>query len=224
MDERKIYAMFRDIVSSLELEESDPSLLPKEYEPNKTLEESGISLLDFPDIAQEMKSRLGGKSLGLETFLVPEEFGYFTFRNFAEALNTSAGNPVVNPIVVYVDDEDENLFIFKRKIGSQVNLKVFSNPLEALEFIRINNDVALVITDEVMPGLSGNDLCDAVHESKPNLKFILITGNPDSDEDLMYRTLRQNRFYEFINKPLDFERKGKEYLEMVQRVIAEFKR
>lgn len=224
MDERKIYAMLRDIVSSLELEESNPALLPLDYEPDKTLEESGISLLDFPDIAQEMKSRLGGKSLGLESFLIPEEFGYFTFRNFAEAVMTGAGNPVANPIVVYVDDEEENLFIFKRKIGSQVNLKTFSDPLEALKFIRINNDVVLVITDEVMPGLSGNNLCDAVHESKPNLKFILITGNPDSDEDLVYRSLRQNRFFEFINKPLDFERKGKEYLEMIQRVITEFKR
>lgn len=224
MDERKIYAMLRDIVSSLELEDSNPALLPKEYEPDKSLEESGISLLDFPDIAQEMKSRLGGKSLGLEPFLIPEEFGYFTFRNFTEAVITSSGNPVANPIVVYVDDEEENLFIFRRKIGSQVNLKTFSDPLQALEFIRINNDVVLVITDEVMPGLSGNNLCDAVHESKPNLKFILITGNPDSDEDLMYRSLRQNRFYEFINKPLDFERKGKEYLEMIQRVTAGFKR
>jgi DNA-binding NtrC family response regulator len=77
----------------------------------------------------------------------------------------------------------------------------------------------LVITDEVMPKLSGNELCDAVKKSKPNLKFILITGNPNHDSDLMYLTLRKNRFYEFINKPVDFENKAEEYFSMIQSLI-----
>lgn len=224
MDERKIYSMFKEVVNSLELQDSDPARLPMEYEPGKTLEDSGISLLDFPDIVQELKSRLGGQNLGLESFLMPEEFGYVTFGKVAESIIRTSGAPVANPLVVYVDDEEENLFIFKRKFSSSFNLKTFVNPLEALEFIRANNDVALVITDEVMPVLTGNGLCDAVHETKPNLKFILITGNPQSDDDLMYRTLRQNRFYEFINKPMDFERKGAAYLEMIQRVVESFRR
>ena len=78
----------------------------------------------------------------------------------------------------------------------------------------------LVITDEVMPGMSGNELCDAVHETKPLMKFILITGNPNSDGDLMYRALRRNRFFEFFNKPVDFESKGEEYLTLINRIIA----
>jgi DNA-binding NtrC family response regulator len=131
---------------------------------------------------------------------------------------------VANPLVVYVDDEEENLFIFKRKFASAFSLRSFSDPMEALEFILTNNDVALVVTDEVMPKLSGNELCDKVHESKPNLKFILITGNPNSDDDLMYRSLRYNRFYEFINKPMDFEGKGREYLHLIQGVIRNFRR
>jgi hypothetical protein len=51
------------------------------------------------------------------------------------------------------------------------------------------------------------------------MKFILITGNPNSDDDLMYRSLRKSRFYEFINKPIDLEKKGDEYLKMFQDIV-----
>jgi hypothetical protein len=52
------------------------------------------------------------------------------------------------------------------------------------------------------------------------MKFILITGNPNSDGDLMYRALRRNRFFEFFNKPVDFEAKSEEYLGLINRIIA----
>jgi DNA-binding NtrC family response regulator len=122
-------------------------------------------------------------------------------------------------MVVYVDDEEENLFIFKRKFGKKLNLNTFSDPIKALEFIQNSEDVRLVITDEVMPKMSGNELCDRVHLTKPLLRFVLITGNPNSDGDLMYRALRKNRFYEFINKPVDFDTKGDEYLGMIQGLL-----
>jgi hypothetical protein len=51
------------------------------------------------------------------------------------------------------------------------------------------------------------------------LKFILITGNPNSDDDLMYRSLRNSRFYDFINKPVDLEGKGEEYLKLFQDIL-----
>ncbi len=122
--------------------------------------------------------------------------------------------------VVYVDDEEENLFIFRRKFGKDLNLKTFANPIEALEHIRKSSNIGLVITDEVMPKLSGNQLCDEVRKTKPNMKFILITGNPNQDEDLLYKSLRQNRFYELINKPMDLESKGKEYLSMIKALLG----
>jgi DNA-binding NtrC family response regulator len=123
------------------------------------------------------------------------------------------------PVVVYVDDEEENIFVFKRKYGKRLNLQTFTDPLQALAFIHSDPNVTLVITDEVMPKLSGNGLCDEVHKVKPAVKFILITGNPNSDEDLMYNSLRRNRFYEFINKPVDFEGKGEEYFNMIQSLM-----
>jgi hypothetical protein len=58
-----------------------------------------------------------------------------------------------------------------------------------------------------------------VHETKPLMKFILITGNPNGDGDLMYRALRRNRFFEFFNKPVDFSARGEEYLALIHGVL-----
>ena len=47
---------------------------------------------------------------------------------------------VPNPVVVYVDDEEENLFDYRRRYSNRLNLRTFSNPNEALAFIRDNPD------------------------------------------------------------------------------------
>jgi DNA-binding NtrC family response regulator len=128
--------------------------------------------------------------------------------------------PYRNPIVVYVDDDPDCLFIFERKFGRRLHLKMFTQPKEALAFILASPEVALVITDEVMPGLSGNQLAEELMKYKPNMKIILITGNPNHDADLMYNSLRRGRFYEFIQKPVDFESRGEEYYNLIQGLIA----
>jgi DNA-binding NtrC family response regulator len=78
----------------------------------------------------------------------------------------------------------------------------------------------LVLTDEVMPRMSGNQLCDRVHAMKPGVKFILLTGNPNNQDDLLYQTMRKNRFYEFLRKPLDLENRYDELLNLFESVLG----
>jgi hypothetical protein len=35
--------------------------------------------------------------------------------------------------------------------------------------------------------------------------IILVTGNPQGDDELMYNSLRHGKFHDFISKPLDLE-------------------
>src|SRR5690606_37783 len=138
----------------------------------------------------------------------------------ARHIQASLHHGIPTPLVVYVDDEEENLFVFRRKFGKRINLRTYSDPREALAFVLENPDVVLVLTDEVMPGMTGNQLCDEIHKSKPFLKLILITGNPGGDENLLHRSLRFGRFYDFINKPLDFEKRGEDYFEVMNKVLS----
>jgi CheY-like chemotaxis protein len=220
MDSVQVYEILKEIVSGLKARGERISLLPDSLRPEATLEELGVDLIGFSEVVEELKARFRGKDFHLGAFMVPDEYYYLTSGRLVDAIASSFKPAKQDQVVVYVDDEEENLFVLKRKFGKRMNLKTFTDSSAALEFIRTNESVGLVITDEVMPNLSGNQLCDEVHKTKPLMKFILITGNPNNDDDLMYRTLRRNRFYEFFNKPMDFDNKGEEYFNLIQRALA----
>jgi CheY-like chemotaxis protein len=219
MNTDRAYAILRDITAALEARGEKTKTLPEAALPEATLHRLGVDLTAFSELIEELSLRFNGKDFHLEGYLIPEEYYYLTVDKLVTAVTAAFKTTSREPEVVYVDDEEENLFVFKRKFGKKLKLKTFSDPRAALHYVQRSEDVKLVITDEVMPGMSGNELCDAVHETKPLMKFILITGNPNSDGDLMYRALRRNRFFEFFNKPVDFEANGEEYLALIHGVI-----
>lgn len=220
MNREDLYKILRTI--SLEISETDDEFKPLPEKPDwkASLESLNIDMIS----AQEYFRFLDGR-IPTKTFRVPPDLNerLQLFRDLGELCEyiLEKGFERRKEVeVVYVDDESENIFVFKRKFGKRLNLKTFEDPVEALNYILLNPKVGLVITDEVMPKLSGNELCDEVKKSKPNMKFILITGNPNQDEDLMYHSLRKNRFYEFISKPVDFESKGEDYFAMMEGLMT----
>lgn len=220
MNTERAYAIIRDITAALEARGEKTKTLPELPQPDASLYELGVDLTAFSELIEELSLRFNGKDFHLDGYLIPEEYYYLKVDKLVRAVAAAFKTTRKEPEVVYVDDEEENLFVFKRKFGKNLKIKVFSDPKAALLYVQRSEDVKLVITDEVMPGMSGNELCDAVHETKPLMKFILITGNPNSDGDLMYRALRRNRFFEFFNKPVDFDAKGEEYLALINGVVA----
>lgn len=201
---------------------------PESLREEDRLEALGITPLSGSRFSQEMLIRMG-LPLNFQFMLAnqaaaasisPSINSYTTMRHLVDHVMGSVSHHIPSPQVVYVDDEEENLFIFTRKFGKRLNLATFDNPAKAKDYILSAPNVVLVLTDESMPGLTGNQLRDLVHQKKPFLKFILITGNPGQDQDLMYRSLRGNRFYEFFLKPLDLEGKGEEYLRTMEDVLT----
>lgn len=219
MNRENIYGILVDISKMISQVDSTVKALPETFEPSRSLSSLGLDIVTLPEIFDEMQSRLNGRDLKTQAILVPEILNSMSLGNLVDTIRQSITTNEKNPIVVYVDDEEENIFIFKRQFGKSLNLKTFTNPTEALQFIKSNEEVGLVITDEIMPGLRGNELCDEVQKVKPNMKFILITGNPNHDADLMYSSLRGNRFFDFLQKPVDFSARGGEILNMIQGII-----
>jgi CheY-like chemotaxis protein len=220
MNTERAYAIIRDITAALEARGENTKTLPDVQQPEATLYDLGVDLTAFSELLEELSLRFNGKDFHLQGYLIPEEYYYLTVDKLVTSVASAFKTTSKEPEVVYVDDEEENLFVFKRRFGKKLKVKTFTDPKAALLYVQRSEDVKLVITDEVMPGMSGNELCDAVHDTKPLMKFILITGNPNGDGDLMYRALRRNRFFEFFNKPVDFEAKGEEYLTLINRIVA----
>jgi len=219
MDRDQIYTLLKSSVEELKKTEEDIQSLDDTIVAEKKIFEYGLDIFSFGELERDLENRLDGRKLNFESFMVPENFYDVSMGQILDHITGRLGQSVKDPIVVYVDDEEENLFIFKRKFGKVLTLKTFSAPEKALEYIKSTENVTLVITDEVMPGLTGNQLCDEVKKVKPYMNFILITGNPENDDQLMYKSLRHSRFYEFIQKPVDFDNKYEEYLGMINGLI-----
>ncbi len=229
MTRERILEILSEILSNLAIQNPKFELRVEKLTFDTLLEDAGINEDTVRILGQELKYRFGGFTINVELLYnmqqhfkdTPMDMNtYKTIDHLVTHISASIHHEVPNPVVVYVDDEEENLFIFRRKFGKRFNLKTFENPLEALEYIRTDSNVVLVLTDEMMPAMTGTELCDAAKRTRPFLKFIMVTGNPAGDADLMKTSLSRHRFYEFINKPLDLVNRENEYFEMINEVVS----
>jgi two-component system, cell cycle sensor histidine kinase and response regulator CckA len=95
-----------------------------------------------------------------------------------EEVEVTAPLPVGNEKILVVDDEESIVYMTRRRLellGYQVTAKTSS--IEALELFRSQPDqFDLVITDQTMPGLTGEQLTKEVLRIRPGFPIILCTG------------------------------------------------
>ena len=81
------------------------------------------------------------------------------------------------------------------------------NGEEALQIYRSHSEeIALVLSDMVMPKMGGRELYDALVTINPEVKVVLMSGH-GMQEDIA--ELRAIGLKEFVDKPLDFNKLGK---------------
>lgn len=105
--------------------------------------------------------------------------------------------------VLLVDDEDlltQMGEIMLTDLGYRATIA--SGPEAALEQIRCDPSIALVMTDLTMPGMTGLDLARAIHELRPRLPIILISGYVSR---LTPEQLREAEISTVLTKPQTFE-------------------
>lgn len=78
--------------------------------------------------------------------------------------------------------------------------KPFYEPHEALEAARIESP-ALLITDVVMPGMSGIDLAIQVKQDCPNCKVLLFSGQAATN-DLLETANKAGHNFQLLSKPV----------------------
>jgi DNA-binding NtrC family response regulator len=82
--------------------------------------------------------------------------------------------------------------------------RCFVNPLEALEAARrVRPD--LVITDVIMPGLSGIELAVSLWEQCPTCKVMLLSGQTETS-DLLEAARKKGYHFEVLAKPIHPDR------------------
>ncbi len=114
--------------------------------------------------------------------------------------------PVGFKILVVDDEPDLEPLVLqrmRRRIRSGQYSFVFAhNGVEALEVLRQEDDVDMVISDINMPQMDGLTLLEQIPKVDPNVRSIIISAYGDMKN---IRTAMNRGAFDFVTKPLDFD-------------------
>ncbi len=102
--------------------------------------------------------------------------------------------------VLYVDDEEINLRIFKSGFRRSYNVFTAISGDEAIELMRREN-IHLIVTDQKMPEMTGTELLEQTVDEFPNLMRIILTGF--ADIEAIIKAINKCGVYKYVTKPYD---------------------
>ncbi len=104
------------------------------------------------------------------------------------------------PAVIYLDDEEINLLLFKEMFKKDFDVFTTTYPEEALEYLK-SNDVEFVFTDQRMPIMTGVEFLRELEEMKTTAppKKVMISGYAAEGE--VSEAIEQNLIDRFVDKP-----------------------
>lgn len=99
--------------------------------------------------------------------------------------------------ILYVDDEEDNLLVFKSSFRRFYDVHTALSAEEGMKILE-NTPIDVVISDQRMPSVSGVDFLKGIPEDKSNVKMIL-TGY--SDMEIIIDALNSGQVHKYITKP-----------------------
>jgi len=103
-------------------------------------------------------------------------------------------------LVLYVDDERANRVVFEQSFNKKFRIKSVDSGEAALAVIE-QEPVAVLVTDQRMPGMSGDELLVRVKSLSPDTIRIVVTAY--SDLDPILRAVNEGLVVRYIVKPWD---------------------
>jgi len=108
--------------------------------------------------------------------------------------------PAARPVIMVVDDEPLNLDLLRRTLQRQFEIVEAASGKEALAWLEAHaGAVAVIVCDQLMPGLNGTELAAQVRPRWPAIRFVLVTGVDENDEVLAAK--KAGTVDEIVGKP-----------------------
>ena len=104
----------------------------------------------------------------------------------------------MSPYVLYVDDDAANLVVFESAFKAELPVLTAQNGAEALETMR-RHEVAVLLTDQRMPGMSGVELIEKVRAEYPDTIRMLVTAY--SDLEAAIGAINRGQVQLYLRKP-----------------------
>ena len=133
------------------------------------------------------------------------------------------------PVIVCIDDEpavlDSLKIELKRALGNECIIETAEGGVDALELVKElqleNAEVALVLSDYIMPDIKGDELLGQIHRLSPQTLTIMLTGQ--ADLTAVGNAIKSAKLYRYIPKPWHTEDLKITVLEAVHSYLQERK-
>ena len=100
--------------------------------------------------------------------------------------------------VLFVDDESRILTALRSIFRREYEVYTANGGEEALQVLA-ENKIDVIVSDQRMPNMLGNELLAKVHKQYPQTMRVLLTGF--MDKEAIIKTINEGEIYRFINKP-----------------------
>ncbi len=112
-------------------------------------------------------------------------------------------NNTGKPKLIYLDDEELNLLMFREMFRKDFDIYTTTSAEEALEYIQ-KNGVDLVVTDQLMPVMTGVEFLKMLVEAIENPpKRVMVSGYTQEGE--VTKALESNLLDIFVKKPWTYD-------------------
>ena len=106
------------------------------------------------------------------------------------------------PAILYVDDEEANLLLFRISFEGDRDVLVANSPEEGLLKLEENRErIKAVISDMHMPKMNGVQFIKKAREMVKNIPYYILSGYAFNDE--IDQALKSKTIAKFFTKPFD---------------------
>ncbi|MCH8999854.1 MAG: response regulator [Proteobacteria bacterium] len=101
--------------------------------------------------------------------------------------------------VLFVDDDMNILASFKRRLGRRFDIATVPGGEQGLEVLEKDGPIAVVISDQRMPGMDGIQFLREVKKRAPDTVRMMLTGNTDLTTAI--KAVNEGSIFRFFTKP-----------------------
>jgi signal transduction histidine kinase len=123
--------------------------------------------------------------------------------------------PFKNLPILFVDDEEMALTTLKGLFKRDFTVYTASSGEQALRILEEQPDLALIVSDQRMPKMSGVELLRQVSQKRPDIVRMLMTAY--SEMELVIDAINQGNIYRYITKPYNEEELKQTLIQGIER-------
>ncbi len=105
--------------------------------------------------------------------------------------------------ILIVDDDKNTCSSIARALSDDYNTYTACNGFEALEILDRNNEIKIILSDMVMPGMNGLELLEKIHLRDHRNVVIMITGYTELESTIEAKNLGA---HDYLMKPVDLNK------------------